>query len=201
MVMSFSLKRWCFEHEPFCEHHFFLETYPLVIQHVKFVCCSSRAKGELRVICRNRSSSWGRYRWCKWGQRWERKAVTTRVWTIPVLLVLPNSHLQRSVPYVSIKNSTTNALHPNINIHILYTLLNTFPLVLTKRICSTIRMEIIFFILIILVNYSAVLLLGEFRCWSLWGVKGKMMRLAFWQMTEFHQDKSSRGQVPCRTID
>ena len=33
---------------------------------------------------------------------------------------------------------TINTLHPNISIHILHTVLNTFPEVLTRRICLTI---------------------------------------------------------------
>ena len=32
-----------------------------------------------------------------------------------------------------------NPLHPNINMHILYTVLQTFPKVLTKKICLTIQ--------------------------------------------------------------
>ena len=34
-----------------------------------------------------------------------------------------------------------NPLHPDISIHILYTLLYTFPLVLTRRICFTIKLS------------------------------------------------------------
>ena len=46
-----------------------------------------------------------------------------------------------------------NPLRPNISIQILHTLLYTFPLVLTRRICLTIKasqLVIIFFILMIL---------------------------------------------------
>ena len=55
-----------------------------------------------------------------------------------------------------------NPLHPNISIHILHTLLCTIPLVLTGRICLTIksfvRLATISVILMILMNDSAVLL-------------------------------------------
>ena len=49
-----------------------------------------------------------------------------------------------------------NPLHPNISIHILYTLLYTFPLVLTRRICLT--LTIMSFTHTILKNDSAVIL-------------------------------------------
>ena len=49
-----------------------------------------------------------------------------------------------------------NPLHPNISIHILYTLLYTFLLVLTRRICLT--LTIMSFTHTILKNDSAVIL-------------------------------------------
>ena len=36
-------------------------------------------------------------------------------------------------------NSPPNPLHPNISMHILHTVLYTFPVVLTRRICLTIK--------------------------------------------------------------
>ena len=36
-----------------------------------------------------------------------------------------------------------NPLHPNISIHILHTLLYTFPLILTRRICLTIKASLV----------------------------------------------------------
>ena len=45
------------------------------------------------------------------------------------------------------KSSSTeygfNPLHPNISIHSLYTLLYTFPLVLTMRICLAIKASLV----------------------------------------------------------
>ena len=68
-----------------------------------------------------------------------------------------------------------NPLHPNISIHILHTLLCTIPLVLTGRICLTIksfvRLATISVILMILMNDSAALLWGEITCWSLTEIK------------------------------
>ena len=49
-----------------------------------------------------------------------------------------------------------NPLHPNISIHILYTLLYTFPLALTRRICLT--LTVMSFTHTILKNDSAVIL-------------------------------------------
>ena len=49
-----------------------------------------------------------------------------------------------------------NPLHPNISIRILYTLLYTFPLVLTRRICLT--LTVMSFTHTILKNDSAVIL-------------------------------------------
>ena len=49
-----------------------------------------------------------------------------------------------------------NPLHPNISIHILYTLLYTFPLVLTRRICLT--LTVMSFTHTILKNDSVVIL-------------------------------------------
>ena len=53
-----------------------------------------------------------------------------------------------------------NPLQPNISIHILHTPLCTFPLVLTRIICLKMKpiwLAIISFILVVLVNDSAVL--------------------------------------------
>ena len=49
-----------------------------------------------------------------------------------------------------------NPLHPNISIHILYTLLYTFLLVLTRRICLT--LTVMSFTHAILKNDSSVIL-------------------------------------------
>ena len=61
--------------------------------------------------------------------------------------------------------------------HILHTVLYTFPEVLTKRIyviinSNFIQMVIISFILMTVMFDSGVILLGENKCWSLLGVKG-----------------------------
>ena len=61
-------------------------------------------------------------------------------------------------------------LHSIIGIYILFTLLFTFSLILTRRICLSIKaskLVIISFILVILINDLAILLLGEIRLWSL----------------------------------
>ena len=63
-------------------------------------------------------------------------------------------------------------LHPNISIDILYTLPYTCPLVLTGRICLTIKTSQVgdyFLYSHILINIIAVLLWGENRCWSISG--------------------------------
>ena len=39
----------------------------------------------------------------------------------------------------TIGNVPINAPHPNISMHILHTVLYTFPMVLTRRICLTIK--------------------------------------------------------------
>ena len=73
-------------------------------------------------------------------------------------------------------------VHPNISIHILLALLYTFPLLLPRRIgrerererereSELLRWVIVFFILMIVMNDSAVLLWGESRRWSLLGFK------------------------------
>ena len=38
-----------------------------------------------------------------------------------------------------LKSILVNPLHPNISIHFLHTVLYTFPMILTKRICLTIK--------------------------------------------------------------
>ena len=57
--------------------------------------------------------------------------------------------------------STINPLHPDISMHTLHTVLNTFPYVLAGRICLTVKR---FFILITLMFDSGVILKGEIRC-------------------------------------
>ena len=57
--------------------------------------------------------------------------------------------------------STINPLHPDISMHTLHTVLNTFPYVLARRICLTVKR---FFILITLMFDSGVILKGEIRC-------------------------------------
>ena len=54
--------------------------------------------------------------------------------------------------------STINPLHPDISMHTLQTILNTFPYVLAGRICLTVKR---FFILITLMFDSGVILKGE----------------------------------------
>ena len=56
--------------------------------------------------------------------------------------------------------STINPLHPDISMHTLHTVLNTFPYVLAGRICLTVKR---FFILITLMFDSGVILKGEIR--------------------------------------
>ena len=60
--------------------------------------------------------------------------------------------------------------------HILHTVLYTFPNVLARRICLTInrvlQLIIISLILMTLMFYSGVILKGEIRYWSLSGIKG-----------------------------
>ena len=56
--------------------------------------------------------------------------------------------------------STINPLHPDISMHTLHTILNTFPYVLAGRICLTVKR---FFILITLMFDSGVILKGEIR--------------------------------------
>ena len=53
------------------------------------------------------------------------------------LTIKKNSKLR--APYNHLAWWTLNPLHPNISIHILHTLVYTFHLVLTRRICSTIK--------------------------------------------------------------
>ena len=66
----------------------------------------------------------------------------------------------------------TNPLHPYINVQVLWAILYTFPLVLKRKICLTIKFRIIAFILMTRIFYSGVTLLGEIRCLSLLGSKG-----------------------------
>ena len=60
--------------------------------------------------------------------------------------------------------------------HIILTVLNAFPEMLTRRICFTdqklLLLVIISFILMALMCDSGLILQGEIRCWSLLGVKG-----------------------------
>ena len=60
-------------------------------------------------------------------------------------------------------------LHPNISIYVLYTLLDTFPLVLTRRIWVLIKafmvQNLILFFFVILMNDLAILLLREITFW------------------------------------
>ena len=66
-----------------------------------------------------------------------------------------------------------NPLHPNISMHILHTVLYTFPEVLTRgnvfKNQELYKLLIIFLILETLVFDSGVILLGEIRSWSLLG--------------------------------
>ena len=65
-------------------------------------------------------------------------------------------------------------LHPNISMHILYTVLYTFPNGLARRIFSIIQglqLIVISFILMTLMFDSGVILKGEIRCQSLSGMK------------------------------
>ena len=67
-----------------------------------------------------------------------------------------------------------NPLHPNISIHVLHTAIYTFPKVLTRRICSTIKSFSWWLSLIFSwsqMNDSAVSLWGQTRCWLLLGFK------------------------------
>ena len=60
-----------------------------------------------------------------------------------------------------------NPLHPNISMHTLLTILDTFPNMLVRRICLTIKflqLIIISFILMTLMFDSGVILKGESRC-------------------------------------
>ena len=66
----------------------------------------------------------------------------------------------------------TNPLHPYINVQVLQAILYTFPMVLKRKICLTIKFRIIAFILMTLIFDSGVTLLGEIRCLSLLGSKG-----------------------------
>ena len=52
------------------------------------------------------------------------------VWIGVVLFMLYSENMQ---------NTTFSPLHPNISLHILHTVLYTFPKVLTRRICLTIK--------------------------------------------------------------
>ena len=53
-----------------------------------------------------------------------------------------------------IKNSTLNHLHPDISIHILHTVLSTFPMVLTKKFCLTINQELSNLVMVYYFYYS-----------------------------------------------
>ena len=75
-------------------------------------------------------------------------------------------------------NTLLTPLHPNISIHILYTLLRTFSEVLTRRICfqyqskTSFKLEIISFFLVTLMIDSWVIFFGEIWCKFLSRVKG-----------------------------
>ena len=60
-----------------------------------------------------------------------------------------------------------NFIHPNINMHILHTVLYTFPKVLTRRICFTVKSFLswltFLFILVTLMFSSGVILKGGLR--------------------------------------
>ena len=43
--------------------------------------------------------------------------------------------LIRTTPFLFEEGAQINPLHPNISMHILHTILYTFPKVLTRRIC------------------------------------------------------------------
>ena len=73
---------------------------------------------------------------------------------------IQNTHHQMMM-FIALFCSAFNPLPPYININILSTSLYTFPLVLTRRICSTIKLHglvIISFTLMLIMNDSAVLL-------------------------------------------
>ena len=65
-------------------------------------------------------------------------------------------------------------LHQNISIHILHTVIFIFPTVMARRICFTIRSFLHWrsFLLMTFIFDSRMLLWGEIRSQSLWGVKG-----------------------------
>ena len=60
-----------------------------------------------------------------------------------------------------------NFIHPNINMHILHTVLYTFPKVLTRRICFTVKSFLswltFLFILVTLMFGSGMILKGGLR--------------------------------------
>ena len=53
-----------------------------------------------------------------------------------------------------IKNSTLKHSHPGISIHILHTVLSTFPMVLTKKFCLTINQELSNLVMVYYFYYS-----------------------------------------------
>ena len=53
-----------------------------------------------------------------------------------------------------IKNNTLKHLHPDISIHILHTVLSTFPMVLTKKFCLTINQELSNLVIVYYFYYS-----------------------------------------------
>ena len=67
-----------------------------------------------------------------------------------------------------------NPLHPNISMHILHTVLYTFPEVLTR---GTVFKNQELYKLVIISFDSGVILWGEIRSWSLLGVKGLIICL------------------------
>ena len=54
------------------------------------------------------------------------------------LIKISNTFLTHSINLI-VRQTLINPLHPNIRIHILHTVLYTFPKLLTRRICLTIN--------------------------------------------------------------
>lgn len=72
-------------------------------------------------------------------------------------------------------SSFINPVNPNIVINILPTVLYTLPKMLTRRICSTTELGDH----VLYSRDSGVILQGEFRCWSLIGIKRFIRRVSF----------------------
>ena len=94
-----------------------------------------------------------------------------KCWRTAVCFLKPRVYLWRSYTYVTlygrspiIDHKHVGSFTPNISIHILLTLLLTFPLVVTRRFCLWIialKLAIISFIRMTLMNDSAVLMRGK----------------------------------------